>query len=422
MVSQLESETVSISYAGERYYLGFSDKFFAIYDKLDRRGTFTEPVQIFQKTQQGWEQAWHLFSSWEPHLRQIPTKIISVNHANDFNEFNSTAGVAGADKNYSRPAIVLKSVNTGVASGRYQPVTLIPVKNQVRDSIVGSASKQSKFASISSVIDFKALLKNLISILKAIFDRIDDLIQNPVDALKYQKARLVSFIGRDNKTTKNSAMLNVKSNAKTASVKSQPVASAPVYSPAIGTAGVKNKKSFAKRSAIKHSHKVHYGKNRSSLKTLKSILILFGLLAVLACSAYGYQTYKNDRLASSFPSKAQSICSNLTAQANPLVQQINAGNQGKMQLISDIANLKIAQSNAVYSLLGVAPNGTKARLVQLQGNLSVIAKNETTLSNAIATSNTAQIAQTNSTLSQLNTSFNSELTAIGIGSCSIGAV
>jgi hypothetical protein len=59
------------SHAGEKFLLGYGDHFFAIYDRNERRATPSEPVAIFPRTDEGWAEAWKLFSSWEPKCHPI---------------------------------------------------------------------------------------------------------------------------------------------------------------------------------------------------------------------------------------------------------------------------------------------------------------------------------------------------------------
>jgi hypothetical protein len=401
MVSQIESEIVTISYAGERYYLGFSDKFFAIYDKLDRRGTFTEPVQIFQKTQEGWEQAWHLFSSWEPHCRQIPTKVVNVTHANEIDDEKTSAGMAGLDKNYSRPMIVLKSSATGLPEGRYQPIIFEPIKNPINMSIVTTGKKHSAMLSKQSSLNYKALLGNVISLFKAIFARIDDLIQNPSDALKYQRARFNSLISKR----------SVQPQRKAATV-----ASNMVYSPAITPQHRSGSpKTFKLLPKQRSGTKYTYRKNSKS--KIKSVLLFVIALVIGIGAVFGYMSYKNNEISKAFPGKAQSICSVLTAKVDPLAQQINANSQSQIQLITDISSIKIAQANAFYQLVSIAPQSLKAQITNVQANLATITAAETNLSNAIGASQTTQIVQDEKTLAALNATFNSNLTTSGIGTC-----
>lgn len=62
------------SHIGDRYLLGYGADFYAIYDKLERRSTPTEPVAVFPRTADGWLSAWQLFSSWEPNSHPVSLK------------------------------------------------------------------------------------------------------------------------------------------------------------------------------------------------------------------------------------------------------------------------------------------------------------------------------------------------------------
>ncbi len=54
--------TVTYSYTGIRYVLGYGGNFYGIWD----RQFPTAPVQTFPRTDEGWRAAWAQFSGWEP--------------------------------------------------------------------------------------------------------------------------------------------------------------------------------------------------------------------------------------------------------------------------------------------------------------------------------------------------------------------
>jgi hypothetical protein len=397
MVAQIQSDTVNISYAGDRYYLGFGDKFFAIYDKLDRRDNFSEPVQVFEKTQEGWEMAWKLFNSWEPHCHQIPVKTININSSKDSAVEDSSSQSGILDKNYLRPSIVLKSKETGVPAGRYTPITLMPLKSMTKTPIVGNATKSEHSLNNLLKSNAMAILHNVTSILKAVLIRIDDLIQNPKDAIKYHTYRL--------------SKLNKKSS-KSPSTENK----------LLGTVYLAPNTKAAKTNTFKKAKTTfNYNKQpkfRASVKmTILNSILIFGILAVLVGGFLGYRSYQANEALKAFPQKSSIICSSLTARVNPLVSQLNSSSQSPINQITDITNIQIAQSDAYNQLSSIEPSALKANFQQMGSTLKQIKLNETALSNAIAANNGGAIIQLKSTLAQLNQSLNSLLLQAKIGNC-----
>lgn len=64
----------AFSYAGDRFMLGYGNDFYGIYDKYERRDPPEEPVAVFPLTEQGWQEAWQLFSLWEPKSHPVSLK------------------------------------------------------------------------------------------------------------------------------------------------------------------------------------------------------------------------------------------------------------------------------------------------------------------------------------------------------------
>lgn len=54
---------VTFSYSGYRFVLGHGTDFFGIWD----RQAPGPPIKRFARTDQGWTDAWKIFSAWEPH-------------------------------------------------------------------------------------------------------------------------------------------------------------------------------------------------------------------------------------------------------------------------------------------------------------------------------------------------------------------
>jgi len=56
------TEAVQFAYTGQRFLLGYAGDSYGIYD----RSSPGQPVQRFPRTADGWRDAWHVYSSWEP--------------------------------------------------------------------------------------------------------------------------------------------------------------------------------------------------------------------------------------------------------------------------------------------------------------------------------------------------------------------
>jgi predicted component of type VI protein secretion system len=59
---------VVLTHVGDRFVIGYAPSFCGIWE----RRSPAEPVQRFPRTDDGWADAWLLFSSWEPLVRPVP--------------------------------------------------------------------------------------------------------------------------------------------------------------------------------------------------------------------------------------------------------------------------------------------------------------------------------------------------------------
>jgi hypothetical protein len=68
---------VRFSHSGERYVLGFGEKFFGIWD----RGVPGGPVSSYPRTDEGWQQVWQRFVALEPRAIEVPPASASTSDA-----------------------------------------------------------------------------------------------------------------------------------------------------------------------------------------------------------------------------------------------------------------------------------------------------------------------------------------------------
>jgi uncharacterized RDD family membrane protein YckC len=58
---------ITYTHAGYRFLLGYGSELCGIWD----RSAGQQPVTTFPRTDQGWQEAWHVFTSWEPESRAV---------------------------------------------------------------------------------------------------------------------------------------------------------------------------------------------------------------------------------------------------------------------------------------------------------------------------------------------------------------
>jgi len=116
LVNDRPRPALGFSHIGDRYLLGYGDDFYAIYDRLERRPTPTEPVAVFPRTAEGWVSAWQLFSSWEPNSHPVsPKRSLHENSATgsqvSTNQNNQPVKVMGfAEKLTQNPAPIQATI------------------------------------------------------------------------------------------------------------------------------------------------------------------------------------------------------------------------------------------------------------------------------------------------------------------------
>lgn len=59
---EIPAPALAYTHAGDRFLLGFGSDFCAVWDRRSPSG----PVRRFPRTEEGWADAWRLFSDWEP--------------------------------------------------------------------------------------------------------------------------------------------------------------------------------------------------------------------------------------------------------------------------------------------------------------------------------------------------------------------
>ncbi len=460
------------THVGERYILGFGDDFFAIYDKLERRDTPTEPVQSFPRTQEGWNDAWRLFASWEPRSHQV-----QLSRARRVEPAATPTALAPNPSGYkntlSQPGNPGLRVATGRISGNPGPAFTLKQSHPGRRSSVfrrpqGSAGKVKKPAvaqhGSNSPVQATTSRQNYAPqhVFQAPVITSPNSFSNIIASFKrtlqgFKKSNSVSTNFRNQSTVINSKTVAAKPQVQgnfptpqsgSVHIANQQYARPVNHSPSTpmiqvppdrtgrgtrfsgpsSTVFGAGKQSGPSGGSIQHPSVSKSmspvlfsrvgAKRRFELWSSKPavLVVLVAVLAVIAGISY-IASDSGPSAMSVFASKATPICSSLS-RADALQVKPSAALNASPAVVADALNTRSALENTAYSSLAqITPASLSATLSPIWSYASTVELQQRQLATSLTQGNIVSVMTLTTSLTQASTQLNNALVAQGLSSC-----
>ncbi len=421
------------THVGDRYILGFGDDFFAIYDKLERRDTPTEPVQSFPRTQDGWVQAWKLFVSWEPKSQELlstrarrPRPETAINITGR----SATSFSGSIPKSNLQPSSPLKGGRTAFLVNSAQGSVRSSVfkkPNGSKNVDLRSDQIRSNFSALEGrkINTFRMpkgnFLKKLFSLNK----------QKP-----YQSFKTPFVIKANTDFSAANPYLNKSASHQSNAQNVKPaLAPLPLTQPnRFSRYNVPEtiKIQATKNTSSKPNHPSQETQNPFGFKRLKpkvsmpshfnqlwikigavAIVLIIGAIAIFASTS-------NDPTAS-FLAKARPLCNQLFSQDVNQLKLVDTSNESPTSVISALNARSALETNTFNQLQQIAPSNNQA-LSQIFSQVSQAELQQRELALGIYQNNSISVLNLSQTLSSTDQTLNSELSSIGLGSCVLSPI
>ncbi|NNN22316.1 MAG: hypothetical protein HKL80_09995 [Acidimicrobiales bacterium] len=459
------------THVGERYILGFGDDFFAIYDKLERRDTPTEPVQSFPRTQEGWNDAWRLFASWEPRSHQV-----QLSRARRVETPAAPTALAPNPSGYrntlSQPGNPGLRVATGRISGNPGPAFTLKQSHPGRSSVFrrpqGSAGKVKKpaVAQHNSNTMSQATASHQNYAPQPVVPSPIKTSPNPFSAMVASLKHSLHGLKKSNSVSSNFRNQSTVINSKTLAAKLQVQGNFPI--PQAGSVHVANQQ-FARSgnhaptspliqvppdrtgrgSRFSGTSSTVFGASKpggfaggsvqhpSVSKSMSPVLfsrvgarrkfelwsskpavivVILAVLAVIAGISY-LASDSGPSALSMFTSKATPICGALS-RADALQVKPSAALNASPATVANALNTRSVLENTAYtSLAQITPASLSASLNPIWDYASTVELQQRQLATSITQGNLVSVMTLTTSLTQASTQLNSALVAQGLSSC-----